>query len=100
MSTKKQVRIYDKEFKLNAVKSYKEGDKGLEGTAKSLGIPMSTLHQWVKAFDKNGADELCGSGNVKGSNQELHRIKKELADAVLERDILKKALAIFSRQKP
>ena len=100
MSMKKQARVYDKEFKLNAVKSYKEGDKGIEGTAKSLGVPMSTLHKWIKAFDKNGPDELCGSGKIKGSNQELHRLKKELADTALERDILKKALAIFSRQKP
>lgn len=93
-------RTYDKEFKLNAVKLYKEGVKGLEGIAKDLGIPASTLYAWVRAFDKGGIEEFSGSGNIKPSNTELYRLKRELADITMERDILKKALAIFSRRKP
>ena len=92
-------RTYDKEFKINAVKLYKEGNKGLEGIAKDLGIPMSTLYAWVKVFEGGGAEEFSGSGNIKPSNTELYKLKRELADVTMERDILKKALAIFSRRK-
>ncbi len=40
-----------------------------------------------------------GKGFVKASNEELFALKKELADVKEERDILKKAVAIFSKKK-
>ena len=61
---------------------------------------MSTLYAWVKVFEGGGAEEFSGSGNIKPSNTELYKLKRELADVTMERDILKKALAIFSRRKP
>ena len=40
-----------------------------------------------------------GSGTVKSSNEELYKLKKQLVEITMERDILKKAVAIFSRPK-
>jgi transposase len=91
-------RTYDKEFKLNAIELYKNGKKPAE-VCKDLGIPAATFHGWREQFNEEGAKSFPGSGNIKESDKELFLLKKELADTQLERDILKKALAIFSRQK-
>ena len=98
MSMKNQ-RQYDREFKLNAVKLYREGDKGLAKVATDLGIPMTTLAQWVKQFKEHGDESFPGSGSLTPCNEELYRLRKELADVKQERDILKKAVAIFSKAK-
>lgn len=92
-------RKYDQEFKFNAVKLYEERGKKLGEVANSLGIPKSTLCTWVNQYSKEGSKSFRGSGIVRSSNEELYRLKKELADVKLERDILKKAVAIFSKPK-
>jgi len=94
-----QVRVYDREFKINSVKLYHESGKNLVEIAKRLGIPESTLRGWVKQFETEGSNSFPGSGFVTSSNEELYRLRRELADVKEERDILKKAMAIFSRGK-
>jgi transposase len=44
-----------------------------------------------------GSEAFVGKGNVKPEEAELKRLRKELADVKEERDILKKALSVFSR---
>lgn len=92
-------RKYDREFKLNAVKLYREGGRGLVKVATDLGIPMTTLATWIKEFKENGEESFPGSGSLKPCNEEVFRLRKELADVKQERDILKKAVAIFSKAK-
>jgi len=53
----------------------------------------------VKIYSEDGENSFLGSGTIKESNQDIYALKKALADVKLERDILKKALAIFSKQK-
>ncbi len=60
---------------------------------------MTTLAGWVKQFKEGGADSFVGSGSLRPCNEELYRLKKELAEVKMERDILKKAVAIFSKPK-
>ena len=48
-------RQYDREFKINAVKLYRENGKSLVTQASDLGIPMSTLATWVKQFKEDGS---------------------------------------------
>jgi len=92
-------RKYEKEFKLNAIKLCQESGKPQEEIAKNLGIPKSTLYTWIKEYQKNGEKGFQGSGIVKPCNEELYLLRKELADVKQERDILKKAVAIFSKAK-
>ncbi len=92
-------RKYDQEFKFNAVKLYHERGKKLGQVADNLGIPKSTLCTWVKQNAIEGEKSFRGSGNVRSSNEELYQLRKELADVKQERDILKKAVAIFSKPK-
>ena len=92
-------RKYDREFKFNAVKLYNERGKKLGEVADSLGIPKSTLYTWIQQMASEGEKSFRGSGNIRSSDEELYQLKKELADVKQERDILKKAVAIFSRPK-
>jgi transposase len=57
----------------------------------------STLHHWCKEFAEAGEKAFPGSGNPAAEAEELRRLKRELEVTRQERDILKKALAIFSR---
>jgi transposase-like protein len=97
--SQRRIREYDKEFKQNAVNLYFESGKGLSQIASELGIPSSTLVGWVKAYKNNKTEAFPGKGHVKASDAELVRLRKELAIAQEERDILKKALGIFSSTK-
>jgi len=50
-------------------------------------------------FKENGENSFVGSGSSQPHNEEVFRLRKELADVKQERDILKKAVAIFSKAK-
>jgi transposase len=93
------TRNYDREFKLNAVKLYRESQKSMRQICIELDIPISTLSGWVKEFEEHGGNSFPGSGKLKPCNEELYLLKKQLADVTMERDILKKAIAIFSKPK-
>lgn len=92
-------RNYDREFKLNAVKLYRESQKPMRQICEDLDIPISTFNGWVKEFQAYGEECFPGSGKLKPCNEELYHLKKQLVDVTMERDILKKAIAIFSRPK-
>jgi transposase len=93
-------RHYDEEFKRNAVElSYKSG-KTVSQVADDLGIHITLLAKWRKQQKIYGDRAFPGTGKLRRGNdkeEEIRRLKKELADVREERDILKKAMAIFSR---
>jgi transposase len=91
-------RRYDKEFKTNALELLKNGKTGAT-ICRDLGIPKSTFWGWLEQSEREGIESFTGSGNIKPVNQDAFQLKKELEEVKMERDILKKALAIFSKQK-
>ena len=93
-------RSYDKEFKLNAVRLFKDSNKSQTSFCREIGVPPTTFIGWLQDYEKDGEKSFPGSGNIKDSNEELYRLKKELEDVKMQRDILKKAVAIFSKQQP
>jgi len=96
MKQHKSMRVYDKEFKLNAVKLYLEGAGSYQQVSEKLGIPATTLIGWVYTHKKAGNAAFPGKGHIKESDMEIVQLRKRLAIAEEERDILKKALGIFS----
>jgi transposase-like protein len=92
----RNLRSYDKEFKLNAVKLYLESGRSYKQVGEELGIPPETLVGWVARHKKQGVDAFPGKGHINPENAELVAMRKELAIVREERDILKKALGIFS----
>ena len=96
---RKTVKSYDKEFKENAVNLYLKSNRPLSEIARNLGIATSTLSSWVEAKNKDGEEAFPGKGYLKPSDAEVAQLRKELAAVREERDILKKALGIFSSQR-
>lgn len=91
---------YDKEFKENAVRYYKEHNElNLKKCSENLGIATSTLGDWVrKAESNNGEVPTRGSGNYSSDEaKENARLKKELRDTKDALDILKKAISILGK---
>jgi transposase len=85
----RKIRKYDDEFKANILSIYKKDERNIKQLAKDYGIPESTLWGWIEK------EENRVSKN-KGEYPEVKELKKELANVKEDRDILKKALAIFS----
>ncbi|MDR3491951.1 MAG: transposase [Gammaproteobacteria bacterium] len=94
--SQRKIRKYDKEFKQNAVNLCSKNDRPCREIAKDLGIAPSTLASWIEACQKDGSEAFPGKGHLKPSDAEVAQLRKELAHVREERDILKKALGIFS----
>lgn len=94
--SKRNARSYDKEFKLNAIKLYLESGRSYRQMGDELGVPEATLAGWVGDYKKDGESSFPGKGYQKPADEELTHLRRELAIAREERDILKKALGIFS----
>jgi transposase len=93
-------RNFDKQFKLDAVRLTIEGGRKVAEVARDLGISENTLHNWRAHFKDHGTDAFPGKGRFTPAEDELRRLQRELANVKEERDILKKALGIFSRSRP
>ena len=93
----KEIRGDTKEFKLEAIRLALSQGRSVSETARHLGIRPNMLNRWVREYQANGGHSFPGQGKLKEPDEELRRLRRELADAKMERDILKKALAIFSK---
>jgi transposase len=94
-----KYRQYDRAFKEEAVRLAVEGGRPVAAVARELGINENMLHRWKKQLTERGDDAFVGTGNLTPEQAELHRLRRELADVAEERDILKKAIAVFSGRK-
>ena len=93
----KEQKTYTKEFKIEAVRLAETSGKPITELARDLGISDSTIHNWRKQFSEHGPEAFPGSGHQTPQEEELRRLKRELEVVKQERDILKKALIVFSR---
>lgn|SRR5690606_10830086 len=88
---------YSKEFKQKALElSNVRGN--VQEVARELGISAGLIYRWRMEFKNNPSLSFSGNGNIQltPEEKELARLKRELADVTMERDILKKAVGIFS----
>lgn len=91
-------RAYDPEFKKEAIRLVlEEGQKASE-VERNLGISNSCVSRWIREFREDPEYAFPGKGRMKQPEQEIHDLKKELRRVKRERDILKKAIAIFSTE--
>ena len=80
-------RKYDEEFKRNALKMIENG-QSVRSVAQALGVAEGQLHRWKRAARRDPSP----------NQHEVFELRARLRQVELERDILKKALSIFSRQ--
>jgi transposase len=95
----KTQRTFTKEFKVEAVQLVEASKKPLTQIARDLGSADSTLHHWCKLFSEQGEQAFPGSGRQTPQEEEIRQLKRENDLLRQERDILKKAISIFSRNQ-
>jgi len=93
----RKYRKYDKAFRLEAVKLVTEGSRGVREVAGNLGIHENLLHKWKREYLSDPLNAFPGKGHMKPDDAELYNLRKELANVTMERDILKKAMAVMSK---
>ena len=100
MSNKRSRRRYTREFKLEAVQLVQNRDGRITEVAQNLGIHPNMLQRWMKEYTSDPNHTFPGNGKLRAPDEEIRQLKNKLRDVEEERDILKKALAIFSKKKP
>jgi transposase len=90
-------RSYSWELKIEAVALVTEGGLSISHAARDLGISQRVLGRWKKQLEADPEQAFPGKGKLKPQDEELARLRRELAIVREERDILKKAVGIFSR---
>ncbi len=95
--SKRPRRKYDREFKIEAVRLVTEDGRPVAEVARNLGIHENLIHNWKRKYIEDPQFAFPGKGRLKQADEELRKLKRQLTDVTEERDILKKALAIFSR---
>ncbi len=100
-STKRTRRRYDEQFKRDAVQLITEGGRSMNSVARELGISATLLRRWRdKLADGASFAGHKSKGKTKSAEEiENNKLRRELARVTEEREILKKALAVFSRRQ-
>jgi transposase len=89
-------RKYDLEFKINAVRLVLEEGIPITKACDDLGVGQSTLERWISEHKLHGKAAFPGKGHLRPDDEKLKKLERENEILRRERDILKKALAIFS----
>jgi len=95
----KERKRYTKEEKLAIVSLSQEKGANIQELAERFKVTASTIYNWRSTFIKNKDASFPGHGNkmMSDSEREISKLKRALKEVELERDILKKAVGIFSR---
>jgi transposase len=88
----KKHETYSSAFRKEAVRQALESRAPLTKLAQDLGVKYSTLRLWVKQ-----AAEPDGSRSREDESSEVRRLRREVHELRLEREILKKATAFFAK---
>jgi transposase len=89
-------RKFSREFKISAVKLVNEQGYSIADAARSLGIDPGNVRNWL---EKYGPQTEPAPSTEASLRTELRRLRKENAELLMERDILKKAAAYFAREQ-
>ena len=66
--------------------------------ALELGTAQILLHRWKKKYEEGKVEPFPGKGRLSLEDDELRQLRRENKRLLMERDILKKAVAIFSKE--
>jgi|SRR3954464_5540782 transposase len=91
-------RRFDPEFRAGAVRIVRETGKSVAQVARDLGMSDGTLANWVnKDRETRGAAAAAG-GLAEDERAELVRLRRENAELVMERDVLKRSVVLWVKE--
>ena len=93
-------RQYSRDFKIEAVRLLETSGKSASQLERELGIGKGNLLRWKREFAADGEGAFPGQGRLTPEQERLRQLERENKILRQERDILKKAIAIFSERKP
>lgn len=93
-----QRRKFSREFKLEAVRLIRDRGVAVAQAARDLDVHENVLRKWVREAKGDPQHAFPGHGQLRPEQQEIDRLRKEVAKLRAERDILKKAAAFFARE--
>ena len=93
----KTRRTYTREFKLEVVHLLETSGRSAAQIERELGIGSGCLSRWRREFAEEGENAFPGHGRLAPDQEQIRQLEQENEILRQERDILKKALAIFSR---
>ena len=99
MVADKRRKTYDQQFKIDAVNQVVNGERSVSEVARDLGIEANVLHRWKRKLTSGGSESFPGKGRLSADEEELRRLRRELEQVKEDREILKKALAFFSKNE-
>ena len=88
---------FSREFKREAVRLMDESGKSVAELGEELGVSTKSLYRWRQELARDGEQAFPGKGRLKDDDEYVRRLERELRIVKQERDILKKAVAIFSK---
>ena len=94
-------RKYDKEFKLEAIKVYQNGERPQLVVERELGITHGLLGKWIESLQKQPKKEEAfpGNGRLPETEARIKQLERENAQLRQDKDILKKVLSLYSREE-
>jgi transposase len=90
-------KTYTREFKLETLRLAETSGKTVAEVERDLGLPKGAIHHWRKQLARDGVQAFPGHGRLREADEQVRRLERENTILRQERDILKKALSVFSR---
>jgi transposase len=97
--TEKVRKMYTREFKREAVRLAEESDLPATQIARQLGIHRNVLASWRKQLAEQSKQAFSGDPVEADEEKEVDKLRQEVKLLRMERDVLKKALEIISRDQ-
>ena len=89
---------YPKEFKLDAISLVLDQGYTRREAAGSLGINANMLGRWVKEQQSDDGQAFRGNGKLTPDQEEIRKLKTQVKQLQMEKDILKKATVFFAKE--
>jgi len=91
-------RSFTREFKVETVQMLMTTDVSVTEAAADLGIHPNTLYKWARQYGERPEEAFPGKGRQTSDAEQIKQLQRENQRLRMERDILKKAMVIFSKE--
>lgn len=92
-------KVYDRQFKIAAIKVALEKENTVTQVANELGINGNVLRRWITEYEKYGESAFPGNGNaLLNATYEIKKLQKRNEELKMENEILKKFQASLKQR--